>query len=203
MKIKIRSKINQSSFFSLLCLSGALASFPAFAELDLTGIYSGLMFSDSKDEFEATFGGTTKENRGHIKAKVGKILNENFTIEGQFGMTTNSGSSQGIATYGAYLRGGKDFGQYKLYGLLGFSGVHAYQDNVSDVTESSGSYGAGLEIFGNKHIAISLEYIRMIDTSVDGGDFTFDTIGAGFTYYFIEDKSYFNKNRNKIRSIRY
>lgn len=203
MRTTIQSKIKQSGCFLLLCLSGASVSLPAFAELDLTGMYSGFLFSDSKDQFEDNSGGTTKENRGHIKGKLGKILNENFSVEGQFGMTTNSGSSQGIATYGAYLRGGKDFGQYKLYGLLGFSGVHAYQDNVNDVTESSGSYGAGMEIFGNKHIAITLEFIRMIDTSVDGGDFTFDTFGAGFTYYFIEDKSYFNKNRNKIRSIRY
>ena len=118
-------------------------------------------------------------------------------------MTTNSGATQGIATYGAYLRLGKDYGQYKPYGLIGFSGIYAYEDNVDNVSETSGSYGAGLEIFGSKDLAITFEYLRMIDKSVDGGDSTFDAFGAGFTYYFTEDKSYFNKNRNKIRSIRY
>ena len=118
-------------------------------------------------------------------------------------LTTNTTTSQGIITYGGYGRVDKDFDGYKIYGLLGFGGIYAYQDDVDDVTESSFSYGAGIEIFGSKSVAITLEYLSVLDKSVDGGDTTFSTFGAGFTYYFIEDKSYFNKNRNKIRSIRY
>ncbi len=195
-----------SSLFTALLFTGVAGmaiSKPAYAELDLTGLYTGLQYSDSQDKFEPDSGSEVKENRGHIKLKVGKKLNPYVAAEGQLGMTTNSTSSRGILTYGGYARLEKDYGQYKFYGLLGFGGVHAYEDNVDDVNESSFSYGAGLEIFGNKHMAITLEYVSLLDTSVNGGDLTFDTIGAGFTYYFIEDKSYFNRNRNKIQSIRY
>jgi len=195
------TKLISYSFVLLIALTGL--SLPVAAEIDLTGLYAGVQFSSSKDQFVPDNGSKVNNNKGHMKAKLGKAINDLVSVEGQLGMTTNSGASQGIATYGAYLRVGKDFGQYKPYGLIGFSGIYAYQDNVDNVSETSGSYGAGLEIFGSKDLAITLEYIRMIDKSVDGGDLTFDTFGAGFTFYFTEDKSYFNKNRNKIRSIRY
>ena len=202
MSNKSRLKFSSVKIGLFLSLLGLSITPPVFAELDLTGIYYGIQFADSRDQFEDSSGKTT-ENRGHIKLKVGKILNEHVSLEGQLGGTTNTSTSQGILTYGGYARVDKDFDGYKLYGLLGFGGIHAFQDNVGDVTESSFSYGAGLEIFGSKHIAITLELVSILDKSVNGGDSTFSTIGAGFTYYFIEDKSYFNRNRNKIRSIRY
>ncbi len=203
MKKPLRSKFTTPGCSILICLTVVLASFPARAELDLTGLYGGLQYSDSKDEFESDTGGKTKENRGHIKLKIGKVQNKHFSAEGQLGLTTNSSTSLGIITYGAYARAQKDFGQYKIYGLIGLGGLFAYQDNVDDVSENGLSYGAGLEVFGSKNIAVTLEYVSLLNTSVTGGDLTFDTFGVGFTYYFIEDKSYFNKNRNKIRSIRY
>lgn len=204
MKTLKRFFTRSSSFIYLVvCLAATGISSPVSAEIGHTGLYSGLIFSDSTEKYKEDGFDDVKENRGHIKAKLGKMLNQHISIEGQFGMTTNSDDKKGIATYGAYLRAEKDFGQYKLYGLLGASGIHAYFDGFDDVTESSGSYGVGMEIFGNKHIAVTFEYINMVDKSVGDGDLTFDTLGIGFSYYFIEDKSYFNKNRNKIRSIRY
>jgi len=201
MKIIQRLLKLQSKTVLILCLTGASMSFPAYAEIDFSGMYAGLHYSDSA--FESKQDSSVNDNWGHIKGKLGKILNEDFSVEGQFGMTTNSDDEKGIATYGVYLRGGKDFGEYKPYGLLGLSGYHAYQDGFDSVSESSGSYGLGLEIFGSKNVAVTFEYIRMIDKEIDNEDITFDTVGLGFTYYFVEDKSYFNKNRNKVRSIRY
>jgi hypothetical protein len=87
--------------------------------------------------------------------------------------------------------------------LLGYSGFSASQNHGDNVTESDASYGLGLEIFGSKNIAVTFEYLNMLDKTVDGDDDTFDAIGVGFTYYFIEEKSLFNRNRNKIDSIRY
>jgi len=197
------SLTNQQSYIFVLLIALTGLSLPVSAEIDMTGLYAGVQFSTSKDQFLPDTGPTVNNNKGHLKAKLGTAINDLVSVEGQFGMTTNSGATQGIATYGAYLRVGKDYGQYKPYGLIGFSGIYAYQDNADNVSEASGSYGAGLEIFGSKDLAITFEYIRMIDKSIDGGDLTFDTFGAGFTFYFTEDKSYFNKNRNKIRSIRY
>ena len=80
---------------------------------------------------------------------------------------------------------------------------HSYAENTDSQSEAGGSLGVGLEIFGSKDLAITFEFLRLIDKSINGADVTFDIVGVGFTYYFTEDKSYFNKNRDKIRSIRY
>lgn len=173
----------------------------AHAEMDFSGTYTGLLFSNSTDKTKAS-SASTEINRGHVRGKLGWIINDVISVEGQLGFTSNSDSSKGIITTGGYLRAGKDFGQYKLYGLLGLTNLYYYSDN-GNTSESGGSYGAGIEIFGSKDLAITLEYLSMVDKSINGADFTFDALGLGFTYYFTEDSSYFNKNRNKINSIRY
>ena len=182
---------------------------PAQAEFEWTGLYSGLLFSSSRDEFTSDEGVENNESRGHIKVKLGKYLNDYISVEGQFGMTTNSDEVQGISTLGAYVRANKSFGKYTIYGLLGFSGIYAYDDDFENVSESGGSYGVGLEVYGSKNLSLTFEYIALLDKSVSGGDqdfgngdLKFDTIGMGLTYFFSAEKSVFIKNRNKIRSIR-
>jgi hypothetical protein len=177
-------------------------SFDASAEINWSGTYAGAMYSSSKLEAKAS-GSSASQSWGHAKLKLGKIINDYVSVEGQLGMTTNSDTNHGNLTVGIYARVGKDFGQYKLYGLAGLGGYHSYADGFDSVNESDFSYGVGLEIFGSKDTAITLEYVTIVDKSVDDVDLTFDTLGLGFTYYFTEDTSYFNKNRNKIRSIRY
>jgi hypothetical protein len=201
MKINFQSHF--SRFVKLFTLTLIFSvSFSANAEMDFSGTYTGLLFSNSKDKIKISSGHTTEYNRGHVRGKLGWIINDVISVEGQLGFTSNSDSKQGIITTGGYLRAGKDFGQYKLYGLLGLTNIYYYSDN-GNTSESGGSYGVGMEIFGSKDLAITLEYLSMVEKSINGGDFTFDALGLGFTYYFIEDKSYFNKNRNKIQSIRY
>ena len=175
----------------------------AQAELELTGWYTGFMYSDSSEELDLNGGGTRSLNKGHLKVKAGKTLREYLSVEGHLGMTTNTGDKRGRFTYGLYLRADKDFGRYRLYGLLGASGFYDYHDVEEDVSESGASWGAGVEIFGSKNVALSLEYLRMIDKSVDEGDYLYDSLGVGFSYYFTDDTSYFSRNRNKIKSIRY
>ncbi len=200
MKTTIYPQLKQPYLLILfIALSGS--SLPVSAEIDLTGLYSGLQYSSS--EYKSTNGSTETASNGHIKAKLGKTINENLSAEGQFGMTTNSNDKLGTFTYGGYLRGSKDYGQYKPYGLIGFSGYYSYADNSDSQSETGGSLGVGLEIFGSKDITITFEYLRLMDKTINGADVTFDTFGVGFTYYFTEDTSYFNKNRNKINSIRY
>lgn len=205
MKTNLYPQINPPAFLVLLItLSGFSSS--AFAEIDFSGLYSGMQYSSS--EFKArtsttTSTTTTTVNNGHIKAKLGYIINDNLTVEGQLGLNTNSNDKLGTVTFGTYLRASKDYGQYKPYGLVGLGGYYSYDDVADNDTQFGGSLGVGLEIFGSKDLAISVEYLRILDKTIDGSDITFDTVGLGFTYYFTEDKSYFNKNRNKVRSIRY
>ncbi len=202
MKITFQSFFNRPFMAITLVMSLFFVTGTARAEIDFSGLYSGFIFSDSTEILKPDTGVNDKYSRGHMKGKLGYIVNDIISFEGQLGLTSNSGGSEGIMTYGGYLRAGKDFGQYKLYGLLGASGIYYYSD-AGNISQTGGSYGVGLEIFGSKDLAITLEYITLVDKSIDEGDFSFDTLGIGFTYYFTEEKSYFNRNQNKIKSIRY
>ncbi len=192
-----------SQILSIIILSLSLFT-PnlALAEIGYTGGYTGMQFSNSNYKLKYNSGDKDEGSWGHVKANLGLLLNENFSLEGQFGLTTNSDSNDGIVTAGAYLKIGSDFGAYRPYGLIGFSTMGVYQDGQDNITESGGSLGLGIDIFGSKNLAITIEYLRLIDKSVDNGDLTFDIVGLGFTYYFTGDLSRFNKNRDKLLSPR-
>ncbi len=201
MKTTIYPKLKQS-YLLIIFIALSVSSLPASAEFDFSGLYTGLQYSSS--EYESKNNGSSEDvSSGHLKVKLGKYINDIFSAEGQFGLTTNLNGDQGTFTYGGYLRANQTYGQYKPYGLIGFTGYYSYSENVDKESEAGASVGVGLEIFGTKDIAINFEYLLMVDKTINGADVTFDTVGIGFTYYFSEDTSYFNKNRNKIRSIRY
>ncbi len=195
------------SLIRLLSIGLLFYSLPAVAELDLTGWYTGAMYSDLKTTSEdSDFGTSEKDSSGHMKAKVGKQVSQYISFEGQLGATTNTDRDHGSFTLGVLLRGSTDLGQYKPYGLLGFTSIYSYAEidgNDYSSSDSSVSYGVGLEIFGNKDLAISLEYLMMYEDSTDSIDVTTESIGIGFTYYFSTETSQFEKNRSKIKSIRY
>ncbi len=216
MKIKFHIPFSRLVKLFTLTLMIYSSSFSANAEIDFSGTYVSLIFSDSAAKFTSS-GGSDEFNSGHIKGKIGWILNDVISVEGQFGGCPYNPDGiwfRDVFTYGAYIRASKDLGQYKFYGLLGLTDVR-YRSAFGDKTsisglnyvkdsESGGSYGVGVEIFGAKNLAVTFEYLMLLDKSIDNNlDVAFDTIGLGFTYYFTEDKSYFNKNRNKIKSIRY
>jgi len=197
MKTTIYPKLKQS-YLLIIFIALSVSSLPASAEFDFSGLYTGLQYSSTK--YKAVNGATSATaSDGHLKVKLGKHINDIFSAEGQFGLNTN----QEIYTYGGYVRASKGYGQYKPYGLIGFTGYYSSDDSVDSESEAGASLGVGLEIFGTKDIAINFEYLLMVDKTINGADVTFDAVGIGFTYYFTEDTSYFNKNRNKIRSIRY
>ena len=178
----------------------------AFAELELSGTYAGFLYSTSDYSLDADVASNDRtENWGHLKVKYGRMLNDVYSVEGQLGIIDNTNADHGVATYGVYLRVGKDMGQYKPYAMLGYSGFYLYSDNVDTKNQSElgFSYGVGLEIFGSKDLTVTFEYLSVLNMSADAGDLSFTTLGLGFTYYYSEDKSYFNKNSKKIRSIRY
>lgn len=201
------SRLSSAVFFSLL----ALGASPVHAQKQLTGVYSGALYSESSDKFEPDNGGDTQEEtRGHLKYKLGMELASHLAVEGQIGMTTNSSSDRGILTLGGYLQAFKKFEKYKVYGLLGYSGIWAYDDASDDVDENGVSYGLGIEIFGSTDMAISIEYMSVLDVSVESdnptfssGDVSFQTLGIGFTYYFNDESSAFARNQKRLDSIRY
>lgn len=195
-----------AKMLKFLCVSLAIfaSSNVALAETKLSGTYAGGGYSSSDQSFKLTGNPTFKRSRGHLKLKYGMNLNEYLDAEGQLGATSDIGSDEGIVTYGAYLRFFKDFEDrsYRAYGMLGVSGTEDFND-VTKLSESGLSYGFGFEIFGSKNIAIGIEVLRLYETSFQGGDLSTDTLSLGVTYYFTEETSVFDRNRDKIKSIRY
>ena len=200
-----RSFMNKPLTYLFLLLSMLGIALPAAAELELTGKYYGIQFTNGDYELDIDNPVATdfKESWNFIDAKYGSQLNDLVSVEGRLGVSNNLGKDHGIVTLGGYLRIGKNLGRYRPYGLIGGSGIFIYEEGLDDYDESSFSYGAGIEIFGSPNVALTFEWLRGIDKSVDDGDLTFDSVGFGFNYYFSEESSIFNKNRNKIRSIRY
>ncbi len=199
--------------FNYLFLLVSLAAFttPAVAELELTGTYYGFQFTNNKYDNDTG----SDESWNFIDGKYGNQLNDWVSLEGRVGLSDNLSSVHGIINLGGYMRIGKDLGRYRPYGLLGATYTYWFEEDLDELgdqlgidlddsyDESGFSYGFGIEIFGNPNIAITFEAMRAIDESDSDGDTTIDQFGLGFNYYFISDTSRFNKNRDKIRSIRY
>lgn len=193
--------LDRSYLFSVLLVLSGLGGSPAVqAELKYTGHYWGLMYSDSSLELDDKEDSTDSYeiSEGHFKGKYGYMLSDVVSFEAHLG-ATNSEEYVDLLTYGGYLRANWKRDGYQVYGLIGGSGVRTEDDE----TESGGSYGVGLEIFGSKTVAISFEYLTLFDKSVELGDLSYETLGIGFTYYFVDDTSQFNRNRNRIKSLRY
>ncbi|MFT5504028.1 MAG: hypothetical protein ACI845_002452 [Gammaproteobacteria bacterium] len=192
----------KSAVYSLFFLFLIISNQALAERAKPTGIYYGLHYAHSLDQITAN-GSTEKTARGYMKLKVGKYLNDKISVEGHGGYVTSSTAEAGIFSIGAMARAEKRFEKYRIYGLLGASVLYAYNRDTTDANESSISWGAGIEIFGDPFTAITLEYISMINTELDdGSDFTFDTLGIGFTYYFSSNQSRFNKSGSRVGLIR-
>jgi hypothetical protein len=177
---------------------------PAIAELEMTGYYFGGNITNGT--FDKNFSDNTtdlSESWSFIQGKFGKKINDILSVEAQLGVSTNLTSSHGVYFLSTFLKVGKSFEKYTLYGLLGGNTSHMYEEGYDTQNYSGFSYGAGVEMFGSKDISISLEVKRLLHITDNGADVNLDAASLGFTYYFLADKSRFNKNRNAIRSIRY
>ena len=209
MKIKIMS-VRKSSLLNLIMLVIIILSCnTAYAEKELTGSYMGILFSNTSENFDPDTGSAITEKTGHIKFKLGTQLNEWATVEAQGGFTTDSDEKQGLATLGGYLRYDHKLDGISIFGLLGLGVVASYHDDLDNVNESGLSWGLGIEVYGSKDLSLTLEYISLIDISVEDddpefgpGDLIFEMIGIGLTYHFSEETSPFVKNQNGFKTIR-
>ena len=187
---------------SILLIVLLSVSESVYAQVELTGYYFGFQYNNASFEVDDS-ASDISESWGLLHGKFGKAINDLLSIETKLGVSTNADSSHLVYTYEAFLKIGKSLGKYKPYGILGVSGVHVHQAGYFTEDFSGGSYGVGLEIFGSKDLALELEYIRATDTTDAGFDVHMDSMTLGFVYYFSSETSVFNRNRNKIRSIRY
>jgi hypothetical protein len=201
---KYRHIFMRKSFIAVYGLLLTALSNPAIAELELTGYYLGGEFTNGS--YKKDFSDSTtdiSESWGFLQGKFGKKINETLSVEAQLGISSNLTSDHGVYFLSTFLKVGRSFEGYTLYGLLGGTTSHIYEAGYDTDNYSGFSYGAGIEIFGSKDVSISLEYQSLLNITDNGADVKFDVTSLGFTYYFSDEKSKFNKNRNKIRSIRY
>jgi opacity protein-like surface antigen len=208
MKISSRPLSNQNYISLALFTAFIFVCNPLRAEFDLTGYYAGGQYTNSGIEIvdPANSANRAKDDWGFLHAKFGKTLNDWLSAETHLAVSsaTNDNEDHDYMV-GLFLKAGRKLGEYRPYGLIGAAALNASEPGFQSETFSDVSYGAGIEIFGQKNIAISLEYIRLIDTERTdaGNDISIDTLSLGFVYYFSSESSPFNKNRNKIPSIRY
>ena len=195
----------QKFFFLITVFCIYLVAASAHAEqeqqFEYTGNYYGMQYSSSTSVLETASGNISK-GRGHFKGKLGHQLTDLLSVEGQAGFTTTSDFKDGLLTYGAYLKAEKKYSKYKLYGIAGLGGIYNYLDNEDSVSEAGFSYGIGFSLFATKTRSIDFEYVKVVDSDIEGDDFSFETFGIGYTYFFYEDKSSFNKNTRRINRIR-
>lgn len=136
-----------------------------------------------------------------LMGRFGYNINSNFSIEGRLGTSLEDdtqflpercvcGSDVTLevdSIMGIYGRGRYELSEmFSLYGLLGASQVKAtvslseFPDADNTSSESSVSYGLGVDIAFSKQWAFNVEYIRYLDQD----NFDLDIASAGVTFGF-------------------
>jgi len=136
-----------------------------------------------------------------LMGRIGYNINSNFSIEGRLGTSLEDdehflpelcicGSDVTLevdSIIGIYGRGHYDLSEYfSIYGVLGASQVKAtvslsdFPNADNTETESSASFGLGVDIAFSKQWAFNIEYIRYLDKD----DFDLDIASAGVTFGF-------------------
>ena len=139
-----------------------------------------LGFSGSDAQFNPAVGQT--EDLGNVNAKLGYQVNSFVGAELHLGMSVSTESSNVDSPTLGYvapmLRFNLPYERVNIYSLFGVVSARGdfpgnYEDSFSDF-----SMGAGIELYGSKRTAISLEYMRY------GIDDTYKTFGLGLVHYF-------------------
>jgi hypothetical protein len=191
--------VSKFSMLTLLVAFAITVPTPALAELELTGRYLGFQFGNLK----VNSGDGSEYSSGNIKGIFGGAITDYLALEGHLGVDTDSGSDAASFNYGLYLKLGKKFGHYKPYLLLGASGSYLYSDTYGDESRNGDpSWGVGVELFGTKDLAITFEYLNIVDKEIDGLDYTMELFSIGFTYYFTKSGDRADAGRYQFKSSR-
>jgi hypothetical protein len=172
-----------------LLFSSMLAQAEIFA--DDTGYerdnYFGVMLASPHfrlDDGDVDFRGTGLFVRG------GKEFFKYIAIEGHFGVfgADEVGGNEYQIEYMASLFGrGNLFlfdSRARAYLLAGMSYFAGDVPGESGASESSPSFGLGVELYGNSRNSISLEWIRYLDDEIRDDGFTIESINLGYLHRF-------------------
>lgn len=180
----------RSLAIATLAASSLFALAPAHAQQGQTApgsLYAG--FSLSQVSYEEDGRGTAKPTM--ISAALGKVINQNFAVEGRFGTgltddnVPNGARDVSVDFFlGAYAKGILPL--TPRIGLYGIAGV-----TYGDLSAGSGglrfsssdadfSYGIGADFVIGATTSINIEWARLFATS----DYTLDALSVGLNFRF-------------------
>jgi opacity protein-like surface antigen len=184
---------------ALIALSGLLISVAETGVADTENkFYAGLQYgvgeyseSNVSEDFDTSV----------AMGRFGYDINSSFSIEGRLGTSLEDDSQFLLeqcacgsdvtleidAIMGIYGKGRYDLSEwFSVYGMLGASRVEAtvsladFPDADNTESESTISYGVGVDIGFARRWAFNVEYLRYLD----GDDFDLDIASAGVTFAF-------------------
>ena len=185
---------------SVLCMAGGeIAPFaqevdtpePTMNSLGLEGLYIGGGYTYMSMDNAGVLGNVDGNGIGLL---AGYNFNEYFAVEGRFNQTlgdlnVDNGTDRGdLANIALYLKPQYLVANiFTLYGLLGYGQV-TLDDSISDQSETSLQYGAGVSIMATDNVGIYVDYTRLYDDDVfdtlTNPGITVDTVNLGIYYNF-------------------
>jgi len=76
---------------------------------------------------------------------------------------------------------------FELYALVGGSYMNLRtgpSGAVSDDSDSSVSWGFGIDMFANDHHSLNIEWVRYGDGTINNTSYALDNLSVGYTYHF-------------------
>jgi len=170
--------------FPLLLAVSALSEASWVAETPQPNSYVGFNVASS-ELVGTTLGSVAMSN---LNLRLGYHVADFFAVEGHVGWgSDNTGvllKSPNSRYASLFLRFDLPFDQVNLYLLAGGS---YFETDVVTATaakqgnETSPAYGLGIELFGNRDTALTLEMARYLDSATQD---RYDSVGIGFVTHF-------------------
>jgi len=180
----ISQRVTVSLLPLLLAISSLAAASGWVAETPRPNSYVG--FNAASSELVGNTVGTVAMS--NLNLRLGYHVSPFFAVEGHVGWgSDNTGvllKSPNSRYASFFLRFDLPFDRVNLYLLAGGS---AFEADVVTATaakqgnETSPAYGLGIELFGNRDTALTLEMARYLDNTLKD---RYDSVGVGFVTHF-------------------
>ncbi|MEM7206351.1 MAG: hypothetical protein AAF434_00875 [Pseudomonadota bacterium] len=166
---------------------GFLVLFPySPAWSDSSDWYGGVALSNTQQETTFSDGSGFDVDRVNVRLKFGRLFWDYLSFEAQFGLMGQSNITEDpVFTSGVYARLQKNFDSFGLYALVGAGNVQTLdnEDGGDEVSQSGGSFGFGLALYGNEYnagSALFLEVLRLVNSN----ETDVDSVGIGYQFLF-------------------
>jgi hypothetical protein len=149
--------------------------------------YLGVMVSSPQYKEDDT---RTSFRSAGLIARAGMEFSRFFAVEGHLGLFGEDfidDRSYQIDYLGSiYARGNLPLAKsrIRLYALGGLTYFTGNVPGFSSVDETAIGYGAGVELYGDEHNALTLEWLRFAVGDIHDVDYTLESASLGFIHRF-------------------